>query len=850
MAQASNQDTWRKLKDLYFAASELVGEDREIFIREHCPPGDPLRDELERLLLADQQAAGALDVPIHIETDAPGAPPLLSSGTRLDQYEILQQLGSGGLGVVYRALDTRLKRIVAIKVLKREAVDDRSRQRLLREARIASSFTHPNIVAIYNVGTAEGIDYIAMELVAGRTLREIIRDGERGVVVSVKIAVQIADALAALHEAAIVHRDVKPTNVVVTESGLVKVLDFGLAKASHPLAGGALPGMSHDHTAEGVMVGTYTYMSPEQARGKSVDSRSDVFAFGAVLYELLGGQRAFLGDDALSVLSAVQHLEPTPLTEVATETPDELKALIDRCLQKDPRRRWQSIADVKLLLEDFLERLRENGGAYHAMSRPRSLHSDQTWTAGGASIAVLPFRDLSPQRDQDYFCEGMSEELINALSAVGGVRVAARSSSFRFAGAAPDIRRIGEQLHVDTVLEGSVRKAGNRLRIVAQLVNVSDGYHLWSDRYDRELDDVFAVQDDIARGIVDNLKVRLGAQAQPHRALVRRQTDNIEAYSLYLQGRYYWSRRYAGFLERAMDCFGKAIVSDPSYALAHAGLAEAFSLLGVYSILPPGTAIAKAKPLAERAIVLDPTSAETHQAMALVRWYFDWDFEAALRLYEHALTLMPSSGVLHGLYGILLADLGRFDEAVVQATTAREHEPVSALVGFYAAATLALCRPLEYAVTECERVLELDPGFLPVLWVYATSLSRQGRHEQASDAAVQAVTLSRRQSFFLACAARTFAAAGRQQDAEDLVRELHGQREQGYVSPLSLAEVSAALGNVDEAFGWLEQALAERTPFLVGLGVSPAYDSLRTDARYPALLKRLGLEGVTPASRH
>jgi serine/threonine protein kinase/tetratricopeptide (TPR) repeat protein len=846
MAEVSNEATWLKLKNLYFAAAELHGDQREGFIRENCPPGDPLRDELQRLLLAEQQSVGPLDKRIQLDMASTEELPVLRSGTRLGQYKVLEVLGSGGLGVVYRAQDTRLKRVVAVKVLKRETVADRSRQRLMREARIASAFTHPNIVAIYNVGSSDGIDYIAMELVAGRTLRDLIQEGARDIDATLAIAVQIADAMSALHDASIVHRDIKPTNVVVTDTGLVKVLDFGLAKTSQPVPQGAKS--SDDHTAAGVMAGTYAYMSPEQAQGKPVDARSDTFAFGALLYELFSGQRAFPGDNGLAVLSAVQHSEPTPLKDVAPDTPRELRALIDRCLRKDPRKRWQSIADVKLLLGDILERVKEERETPHrlapdAMSSPAPAEGHAV-----ASIAVLPFRDLSPQRDQDYFCEGMSEELINALSAVDGVRVAARSSSFRFAGPGADIRKIGEQLRVDTVLDGSVRKAGNRLRIVAQLVNVRDGYHVWSDRYDRELDDVFAVQDDIARGIVDKLTVSL--RTSPNRSLVKRQTGNIDAYSLYLQGRYYWSRRYAGFLQRAMDSFEQAIIRDPSYALAHAGLAEAFSLLGVYAILPPAVAIAKAKPLAERAVALDPTSAETHQAMALVRWYFDWDFDAALRVYAQALTLMPSSGVLRGLYGILLADLGCFDEAVAQVTQARELEPVSALVGFYGAAALAITRPLEHAVVECERVLELDPGFVPVLWVQATALSHLSRHREAIEAAERALALSRRQGFFLACAATVYAAANKRQRAEELVSELRAQRELSYVSPLCLAEVSAALGDVDDAFNWLESAFAERTPFLVALGVSPAYDSLRSDPRFPSLLRRLGLGGVRPPSRH
>ena len=776
----------------------------------------------------------------------PATTPQLASGTRLDQYEILDLLGAGGLGMVYRARDTRLKRTVAVKVLKSEVVDDRARQRLMREAEITSSTGHPNVVAIYNVGSCDSVDYIAMELVTGRTLRDVIANGERELMSALRIAVQMADALAALHAAGIVHRDIKPTHVIVTESGLVKVLDFGLAKtgSAHPLAGAASEA-SHDRTDARVIRGTFAYMSPEQAQGKPVDARSDIFAFGSVLYELLSGQRAFAGESATVVLAAVQRAEPAPLAGLVPGVPRDIEIVVNRCLAKDPRQRWHSITDVKLLIEDVLEQSRSHGG--HETASRSTTSAGEAATQSSPSIAVLPLYDVSPQRDQEYFCEGMAEELINALSALDGLRVAARSSTTGYKGQGYDLRRVGEQLGVETLLEGSVRKAGNRLRITTQLVNVADGYHLWSERYDRELDDVFAVQEDIARRIVEKLKLRLGAE--PQRSLVRRQTTNIEAYNLYLQGRYFWSRRYAGFLQRAIESFEKAIASDPAYALAHGGLAEAFSLLGVYAILPPRVAIAKAKPCADRAIALDPNSSEPHQSLALVRWYFDWDFPGALREYETALRLTPTSGVTYGLYGILLADIGRPDEAVAAITKARELEPVSALVGFYTAATLAITRPLEQALAECDRVLELDPGFTPVLWVRATVLSHLSRHDAAIETAEQAIVHSRRQSFFVSCAACCYAAAGRRPEAEQLLQELNRLREQQYVSPLCLAEIATAMGNVDEAFRWLEEAMTERTPFLVALGVSPAYDGLRHDPRMPALLKRIGLEGVRAVER-
>jgi serine/threonine-protein kinase len=440
----------------------------------------------------------------------------------------------------------------------------------------------------------------------------------------------------------------------------------------------------------------------------------------------------------------------------------------------------------------------------------------------------------------------MAEELISALSALAGVRVAARSSSFQFKGHAQDIRKVGDELRVHHVLEGSIRKAGNRLRITAQLIKVSDGYHLWSGRYDRDLEDVFALQDEIARAIVGKLKVKLGKE--PDRPLVKRQTDNLEAYHLYLQGQYYWSRRYAGFLQKAIDCFDQAITQDESYALAHAGLADGYCLLAVFEVLPPRTATAKAKPAAERAVLLDDGLADAHRALALVRWYLDWDFVAAEHEYRRTLALNPTSGIPHGQLGILLAYLGRFDEALAEVTRARALEPVSLLVGFYTASTFAAAGSLEEALAECRRVLDLDPGFSLGLWMKAVALSGLGRHDDALEAAERAVTCSRRQSFFLAYAACTYAGAGRRQDAEAIGQELHQRERQTYVSPMCFAEISTALGDTERAFEWLERAFDHRSPFLVTLGVNPVYDTLRQDPRFDGLLNRLGLPGARPAA--
>jgi eukaryotic-like serine/threonine-protein kinase len=748
--------------------------------------------------------------------------------------QILEEIGSGSFGTVYKALDTRLDRMVALKLLRSIGASEPARaSTVTNEGRLLAQIRHQNVVTIFGADCFDGCVGLWMEFVNGRTLMHIQQEqGLFSAQEAMLVGLAVCRALAAVHKAGFLHRDIKAQNVMREAGGRIVLMDFGAGE----------PSRSSD-VRQTRLKGTPLYLSPELLTGEDPSAASDIYALGVLLYHMVTGAYPVEGHDLDSLRQAHLLGRATRLHDVGPELPDGFVRTIERALAPDQQRRFSSAGSMKVALSDALGL----GFAQQTVRQPPASFVIAKSSDARPSIAVLPFSDMSPQHDQDYFCEGMAEELINALSSLTGVRVAARSSAFQFKAHAQDIRRVGEQLNVHTILEGSVRRAGNRLRVVAQLINVSDGYHMWSERYDRELDDVFAVQDEIARAIVEKLKVKLGGK--PDAPLVKRHTEDLEAYNLYLQGRYYWSRRYAGFLQRAIGCFEQAIDQDESYALAHAGLADAFSLLAVYEILPPRVAIAKASLAAKRAVQLDDASAEAHQAMALVRWYFDWDYTAALREYERALALNPSSGVSHSLFGILLADLGHFDEAIAEVTLGRTLEPLSALVAFYAASTFAITRPLDEALSECQKVLDLDPGFLPGLWVQATVLSHLGRHDEAIDAAVRAVTLSHRQNFYLGRAASAYAAAGRDHEAKAIVDELHERAGQAYVSPLCFAEIATALGDVDQGFKWLERAYEDRSPFLVALGVSPMYDALRGDPRFPVLLKKLGLQGVSPAVR-
>ena len=525
----------------------------------------------------------------------------LAPGTQLGPYRIVSELGRGGMGVVYRARDPRLDRSVAIKVLPPDLTrDSAAKQRFLQEAKAASALDHPNICNIHEINeTEEGELYLVMAHYEGETLRERIARGALAAAEALDIATQVGRGLAEAHAAGIVHRDIKPANLLIAKGGTIKILDFGLAK----LAG------SEGVTVTGTTVGTVSYMSPEQTRGEEVDHRTDVWALGVVLYEMLTGEQPFHGDNRLSISNAIREHQPPPLRDEASV----VDGVVRRALEKRQHERYQGVSE---LLDDLVR-------PSHEVASSASVAAERDTP----SIAVLPFDNMSADPEQRYFCEGMAEETINALTALDGLHVASRTSAFQAKAKDLAIGEIGARLGVGTVLEGSVRKAGNRLRVTAQLINVSDGYHLWSERYDRDLDDVFAVQDEIARSVVERLRVKLLGLAGG--TLVRRPTESLDAYQQYAMGRHYRFVRYDA--RQARECFARAIALDPSFAAAHAGLAEAAVLEGVLGLVSPPAAAAAARPAAERAVALDDQLSEAHDAAARLRFYFDWDWDGAER---------------------------------------------------------------------------------------------------------------------------------------------------------------------------------------------------------------------------
>ena len=736
----------------------------------------------------------------------------IAPGTRLGQYEIVSLLGGGGMGVVYNAQDTRLKRQVAIKLLPPELTrDETAKQRFLQEAQTASALDHPNICTIHEINeTADGQLYLVMAYYEGETLKERIERGPLEVDDAIDIATQVGQGLAKAHAAGIVHRDIKPANLMVTADGTVKVLDFGLAK----LAG------TEGVTQTGTTVGTVAYMSPEQARGQKVDHRTDIWSLGVVLCEMLAGKPPFQGENLLSIANAILESAPPVLTGSSSSS----QSVVTRALSKDRAQRFQSVPDL-------LGELRK---LQHSPEAPTPVSPTQPDVP---SIAVLPFADMSPQKDQDYFCEGMAEEIINALTTLDGLHVASRTSAFQAKARDFDIAEIGSRLKVGAVLEGSVRKAGNRLRVTAQLINVSDGYHLWSERYDRDMDDVFAVQDEIAKAVVDKLKVKLlGEQDVP---VIKRPTESLEAYNLCLKGRYYLVRLAGPAFEKGLECFTQALALEPTYAQAHAGIAQVQAVRAVLSFAAPQTVMPGAKEAALKALAIDETVADAHTALGLVLHYYGWNRPGAEREYRRALELNPSDTFARANYAFLLGTEGRADVSVAEARYAVERDPISPFSRFTLATVLGLARRFDAAIAEAQAGIELDPSY-PLLHLgLGWGLGGLGRYEEAVGASRQATIVAPGDPLSQGYLGWALGLAGQKQEALTILEDLERRRSQEYVGGVLLADVSVGLGDHDQAISWLQQAAEERDGLLPYLNVWFLWDALRDDPRFQDLLRRM-----------
>jgi serine/threonine protein kinase/Tfp pilus assembly protein PilF len=751
------------------------------------------------------------------------------------------------MGEVYRARDSRLDRDVAVKVLPESLLaDGDALARFEREAKAVAALSHPNILAIHDFGREGGIAYAVMELLEGETLRERLDAGAIPVRKSLDYALQIAQGLAAAHDRGIVHRDLKPQNVMVTRDGLVKILDFGLASrrpleaagreqaaaAQHPMAEEDLTA-SPTLTQHGTILGTVGYMSPEQIRGRPADHRSDLFSFGVIFYEMLSGERAFRKDSGIETMMAILQEEPPQLSHAGKAVPPELEEIVEHCLEKSPEERFQSARDLAFALR-VAEREARAAPSGRTDSGTRS-GAGATAAEAQASIAVLPFRNMSADRENEYFSDGMTEEIINALTKIEALRVASRTSAFAFKGKDEDVRRIGAALGVKTVLDGSIRQSGRKIRITAQLINVADGYHLWSESYDREIEDVFAVQDEISRAIAGMLKVRLLPAEEA--TLSSRGTENVEAYNDFLKGRYHFNRREP---TEAIAEFERALARDPGYVDAYTGLADAYCIYGFYGGIPTLDAFARARAAARKARELEPDSAEVHVSLALVEHYFGWDLmreEADLR---EAIRLAPRSAAAYSWLGLCLGFVRRNDEAVAMARRATELEPFSANAQTNVGWTLYAARRFEEAAQEFRRALHIDPNAPYPLWAITLSCMALGRNAEAvaSLEKVAAIT-KRKQSHYLGLLGGAYAAAGNREQALAVQREIEDLASREYVAPFHLAYLHIPMGNLDEAMSCLEKACADRNALTWWLRDAPFYDPIRSHPRYAALVEKI-----------
>ena len=707
----------------------------------------------------------------------------IGAGVKLGPYEILAPIGAGGMGEVYRAKDTRLGRTVAIKILNKEHM-----QRFEQEARAIAALNHPHICTLHDIGP----DYLVMEYVDGATIK-----GPLPVEQVVRMAIQIAGALDEAHRNGILHRDLKPGNIMVTTNGATKLLDFGLAKLT--------AGVDSEtaSTIEGTVMGTPAYMSPEQAQGKPVDARSDIFSFGAVLYEIVSGNRPFEGTSTAQVLSAVLRDEPKPL-----QTSPQLERIVMRCLAKQPAQRFQTMTEVRAALEQV--------SVKPAEQQP--------------SIAVLPFTDMSPGKDNEWFSDGLAEEIINALAHIPGLMVIARTSAFAFKGKNEDIRRIAETLGVANILEGSVRKAGNRIRVTAQLVTATNGSHLWSERYDRDLTDVFAMQDEIAVAIAGALQVKLSVEP----AARRRHEPNPAAYEALLKARYHLERGRPESLARGKEYLEQAIALDPEFALAHCAYAAYFFGLAVSGFMPAHQATPLAREEARKALEIDPSLPEAHAMLGTVAGVYDYDWNEAERRFRLALAYDPVPPIVRHWYGYFyLLPVGRTEESVAQQRQELKGDPLNVLARIGLNASLIGVGRLEEAQAEAHKILELAENQAIASYVLAVTYARQENWTEALYFAEKGATALRPPT--IGTLAGVLKRVGEVKRAEELVQKL--MPGEAYGAPTGLCQFYLLCGEIDRAADWLEKAIEQHYP--TASIIASMY--FRSTSRWPALAKLMNL---------
>ncbi|HEU4766823.1 MAG TPA: protein kinase [Pyrinomonadaceae bacterium] len=832
----------------------------------------------------------------------------LAPKTQLGRYEIRSLLGAGGMGEVYLAQDTSLSRRVALKVLPAEVASNQDRMRRFKQEAIsAASLNHPSIAHIYEIGEAEGLNFIAMEYVDGATLRTKIHSDHEELPKLLRVLQHVAEGLAKAHDAGIVHRDLKPDNVMTTSDGHGKILDFGLAKLVEPQpAAGSVSSEEPtilQHSTPGVILGTAGYMSPEQAQGKTkdIDHRADIFSFGCILFEAITSRRAFAGTDMIDTLNKIIR-EPAPL--IATfnpSAPADLQRIVRRCLAKDPDQRYQSIKDVAIELKEVRRELQENPTAYSSVSRdartledldatvvqnpttaaPSSastrassaefivneikrhklatmivvvavllvvtaaafgirsyLHAGNT-EAAIESIAVVPFVNQSKDPNADWISDGLTESIINNLTQLPNIKVIARSSVFRYKGREEDPLKIGNELGVSAVLAGRLMPRGDSMVVSVELIDVRDNKQIWGDQYERKLTDMLAVQREIAREITSNLRMTLSGTVQSR--MEKRNTANPEAYELYLKGRFHWNRRTPDDFKRSIDFFEQAIQKDPNYALAYSGLADAYTLLTVYSSEPPRELMPKAKRASLKALELNDNLAEAHASYGQIVVYYDYELATAEKEYRRAIELNPNYATAHQWLAEHLASVNRFDEAIAEIKLALELDPVSVIMNRIYADILVDARRYDDAIAQYRKTLELDPKFATAHFLLGRAYEAKGMYDEAVAKYASAGQLSGLPPEILAQSGQVYAKSGWKAYLQTTVNQILKQPANRKFSPYVIATYYARLGDKEHTLAWLERGYEERDFRMTLIGVSFEFDSFRSDPRFVDLVGRIGL---------
>jgi len=824
----------------------------------------------------------------------------LLPNTTLSHYRIVSKIGAGGMGEVYLAEDTRLDRQVALKILPQEFAEDSDRMnRFVREAKSASALNQPNIITIHEIGEAEGTHFIASEYIQGETLHTRLKQTPLDLKTTLDIAIQVASALNAAHKAGIIHRDIKPENVMIRPDGLVKILDFGIAKLStkraEPTAEEAATALKQQGTSPGVIIGTANYMSPEQARGKAVNAQSDIFSFGIVLYEMVTGQRAFTGENAVDVIGAILHKEPTPLNQLAPELPHEIERIINKTLRKDPDVRYQTAGDLLTDLKDAKQELEFQDKLERAVAPQSQRPETQTiflpatdgqrsptlptssaefitqevkkhklgvmvgslfvvallgvglWffyfrvSAANktiSSIAVLPFQNKSSDADTDYLSDGLAESLIYRLSQLPNLKVSPTSAVMRYKGKELDAQQIAKELGVQAVMSGRMIQRGENLSISVELVDAANNKIIWGEQYERKMSDLLTTQREIATTITEKLQLKLSGENA--KGITKKYTESNEAYQLYLKGRYLWNQRTGESLKRATEFYNQAIEKDPGFALAYAALAETYVLFANYEVSSPADSMPQSKAAALRALELDDSLAEAHSALGWYLCQYEFDWIGGEKEFRRAIELNPNYATAHQWLASVFAQTKRFDAAQAEIKRASDLDPLSPIIAVNVAFDLWESRRYDEALKQFERTLLLHPDFTVAQQGLCWTYSAMGKSELAITACRKSLDLTKG-AWDKGRLSMVLGSAGHTDEAKKLLQELQTESSQRYIPKMALALAHLGLNQKAEALAMIEQDVAEHGYWVGSMGVEPEFDELRSEPRFKALIKRANL---------